>query len=193
MVLLFAMTSAIFAQTLTGTVNAEDGPLPGANIIVKGTETGTQTDFDGKFTLNVTAGSGTLVISFVGFANEEIAYTLAAGETKDLGVITMVSDNALEEVVITTSLIDLAKDRQTPVAVSTVTAAEITTELGSQEFPEILNNTPSVYATKSGGGFGDARVNIRGFSQENIAVMINGVPVKDMENGRVFWSNWAGL
>ncbi|NNC70106.1 MAG: TonB-dependent receptor [Flavobacteriaceae bacterium] len=193
MVLLFAMTSAIFAQTLTGTVNAEDGPLPGANVIVKGTETGTQTDFDGKFSLNVTAGSGTLVISFVGYANEEIAYTITAGETKDLGTVTMVSDNTLEEVVITTSLIDLAKDRQTPVAVSTVTAAEITTELGSQEFPEILNNTPSVYATKSGGGFGDARVNIRGFSQENIAVMINGVPVNDMENGRVFWSNWAGL
>jgi hypothetical protein len=57
----------------------------------------------------------------------------------------------------------------------------------------MLNNTPSVYATKSGGGFGDSRVNIRGFNQNNIAVLINGVPVNDMENSAVYWSNWAGL
>jgi len=83
--------------------------------------------------------------------------------------------------------------RKTPVAVSTIKAAEIQEKLGSQELPEILNTTPSIYATKSGGGFGDGRVNIRGFDTNNSAVMINGVPVNDMENGRVFWSNWAGL
>ena len=43
------------------------------------------------------------------------------------------------------------------------------------------------------GAFGDARVRLRGFQQENIAVLINGMPVNDMENGRVYWSNWAGL
>jgi len=56
-----------------------------------------------------------------------------------------------------------------------------------------LKSTPGVYATKSGGGFGDGRINMRGFNSENVAVMINGVPVNDMENGRVYWSNWAGL
>ncbi len=50
-----------------------------------------------------------------------------------------------------------------------------------------------MYATKAGGGFGDSRINIRGFDQRNTAVMINGVPVNDMENGAVYWSNWAGL
>ena len=50
-----------------------------------------------------------------------------------------------------------------------------------------------MYATKSCGCFGDARITIRGFAQENIAVLINGVPVNDMENGKVYWSNWAGL
>ena len=53
--------------------------------------------------------------------------------------------------------------------------------------------TPGVYTTKEGGGVGDSRVYIRGFAQENITVMINGVPVNDMENGRVYWSNWNGL
>jgi outer membrane cobalamin receptor len=57
----------------------------------------------------------------------------------------------------------------------------------------ILNSTPGVYATQSGGGDGDARITIRGFNQRNVAVMIDGIPVNDMENGWVYWSNWFGL
>jgi len=190
--LFFAMSSTIYAQTITGTVFAEDGPLPGANIVEKGTTNGTTTDFDGKFSLKVSEGSGTADVSFIGYSNKNISYNVAAGETKDLGTITLTSDNTLEEVVIK-GVIDIAKDRETPVAVSTIRAEVIQEKLGSQEFPEILKTTPSVYATKSGGGFGDARITIRGFRQENIAVLINGVPVNDMENSAVYWSNWAGL
>lgn len=47
--------------------------------------------------------------------------------------------------------------------------------------------------TKDGGGFGDAKINMRGFQSANVAVMVNGVPVNDMEWGGVYWSNWAGL
>ena len=97
------------------------------------------------------------------------------------------------EQVVLTGVADLAKDRKTPVAVSTIKEAQIVERLGNQEFPEILNTTPSVYATKGGGGFGDGRVNVRGFDMNNTAVMINGVPVNDMESGAVYWSNWAGL
>ena len=99
----------------------------------------------------------------------------------------------IEEVVIVGGVTDIAKDRKTPVAVSTLKEAAIVEKLGNQEFPEILNSTPSVYTTKSGGGFGDSRINIRGFSQENIAVMVNGMPVNDMESTKVYWSNWAGV
>src|SRR5690606_40354216 len=63
----------------------------------------------------------------------------------------------------------------------------------NQEFPELLKSTPGVYATRAGGGYGDSRMNLRGFQSENIAVLINGVPVNGMENGKVYWSNWAGL
>ena len=104
-----------------------------------------------------------------------------------------VKSNQLDEVVVRGSIIDVAKERKTPVAVSTIKAAEIQAKAGNQEFPDLLKNTPSVYASKSGGGYGDSRVNIRGFAQENIAVMINGMPVNDMENGAVYWSNWSGL
>ncbi|MDY7395677.1 carboxypeptidase-like regulatory domain-containing protein [Aureibaculum sp. 2210JD6-5] len=191
-VLCFVMSSAIYAQTITGTVQDETGPLPGANILEKGTTNGTTTDFDGKFSLNVKEGSGNIVISFIGFSNKTVKFTVAAGETKDLGAILLESDNTLEEVVVR-GVVDIARDRETPVAVSTIRAAEIVENLGTKEFPEILNTTPSVYATKQGGGFGDARINIRGFDQRNTAVMINGMPVNDMENGWVYWSNWAGL
>ncbi|MCK4745454.1 MAG: TonB-dependent receptor plug domain-containing protein, partial [Bacteroidales bacterium] len=61
------------------------------------------------------------------------------------------------------------------------------------DLPLILNSTPGVYATQQGGGDGDARITIRGFDQRNLAVMIDGIPVNDMENGWVYWSNWFGL
>ena len=56
----------------------------------------------------------------------------------------------------------------------------------------MLLNLCQVY-TQTGGGDGDVRINIRGFNQRNVAVMIDGVPMNDMENGWVYWSNWFGL
>ena len=198
-ILLFAMFFAsitVFAQgTITGTVvDPElDGPLPGANIVVVGTQQGAMTDFDGKFRVEVESSTGKIRISFVGYETRTVQFNVLQGETLDLGEILLNPDaNALAEVVVT-SIADLAKDRQTPVAVSTIKMEEIQEKLGNQEFPEILSTTPSIYATKQGGGFGDARINIRGFDTQNSAVMINGVPVNDMENGLIFWSNWAGL
>ena len=84
-------------------------------------------------------------------------------------------------------------DENTPVAYTTVTKADMEFRLGSQDIPMSLNTTPSVYATQQGGGAGDARINVRGFNQRNVAVMINGVPQNDMENGWVYWSNWDGV
>ena len=195
--LFFLITTIAFSQgKIKGVVvdSELNGSLPGVNVVVKGSTTGTTTDMDGKFTINSTSASGQIVLTYIGFKTQTINFTVKNGETVDLGTITLSSDSSeLDEVVIKSTVIDVAKDRKTPVAVSTIKASEIVQKLGNQEFPEILNNTPSVYATKSGGGFGDSRVTIRGFAQENIAVMINGMPVNDMENSRVFWSNWAGL
>ena len=188
----FLVVALAFSQgTITGSVvDGETGDvLPGASIMVKGTNTGVITDFDGNFSINVAQATGTLVVSYIGFVKENVSYTKSGA----IGAITLVpSAEALDGVVVL-GVQDLAKDRKTPVAVSTIKAAEIEMKLGSQEFPEILNTTPSIYATKTGGGFGDARINIRGFDTNNSAVMINGIPVNDMENGQVYWSNWAGL
>lgn len=120
--------------------------------------------------------------------------TLSAGSVYFAQTVkdTISREHDIEQVVIA-GVADIAKDRKTPVAVSTIKEAQIVERLGNQEFPEILKSTPSIYTTKGGGGFGDGRVNIRGFDTSNTAVMINGVPVNDMEGGTVYWSNWAGL
>ena len=102
------------------------------------------------------------------------------------------SEKNIDEVVLV-GVADIAKDRKTPVAVSTVKSAQIIERLGNQELTEVLNTTPSVYATKSGGGFGDGGITMRGFESRNIAVMVNGMPVNDMEGGAVYFSNWTGL
>jgi outer membrane cobalamin receptor len=102
-------------------------------------------------------------------------------------------DVSLEEVVVTSRVIDVAKERETPIAVSTISAQEVLLKVGNQEFPEIMNKTPGVYATKQGGGYGDSRISLRGFDQRNTSFLINGQPVNDMENGWVYWSNWQGL
>lgn len=188
-----SITSMLAQGKVTGFVNDANGSLPGASVAIEGTNTATAADYDGSFTLTTTASSGNLIVSYLGYKKTKVAFTVTNGEA-NVGTITLQSeDNVLGEVVITSTVIDVAKDRKTPVAVSTIKAAEIREKLGSQEFPEILATTPSVYATKAGGGYGDSRINIRGFDQRNVAVMINGVPVNDMENGAVFWSNWAGL
>ncbi|ETN94462.1 TonB-dependent receptor [Zhouia amylolytica] len=189
------VATAAFSQgTVTGTVidGEFNEPLPGANVMVKGTSNGASTDFNGQFSIDVSGNSGTLVITYVGFVKKEVNFTLSNG-TASVGNIILSADAQELEGVVVTGVADIAKDRETPVAVSTIKASEIQEKLGSQEFPEILKSTPSVYVTKQGGGFGDARINIRGFDQRNTAVMINGVPVNDMENGWVYWSNWAGL
>lgn len=186
--LLFSVV--VMAQsTVSGTI-FEAGtniPLPGANVVEKGTSNGAITDFDGNFTIKTKSSSGEIVISFIGYNSKTIAFT---GDMTLGSVILSSSQFGLEEVQIIASV---AVDRKTPVAVSTIKAADIELKLGTQEFPEILKSTPGVYATKAGGGYGDGRINLRGFDSQNVAVMINGIPVNDMENGRVYWSNWAGL
>jgi hypothetical protein len=189
-VVMLISTSIIFAQTkLSGKVVDETNqPLPGATVVLKGTQSGASTDFDGNFTFETSSTSGTILVSFVGYEAKSFTFN----GNKNFGTIALKpSAESLEEIVITAT--SFAIDRKTPVAVSTVKADVIENKLGSQEFPEILKSTPGVYATKSGGGFGDGRLNLRGFNSENVAVLINGVPVNDMENGRVYWSNWAGL
>lgn len=189
---LSVFSAAAFAQTTVRgqLVDSETGePLVGAAVMVEGTTQGSVTDIDGYFKQSV-ASNATLLFKYVGYKDQKKKIT-QKGASVDLGAIPMEPDAVmLKDVVITSSV---AVARKTPVAVSTITPVFIEEKLGTQEFPEVLKSTPGVYVTKDGGGYGDAQTRVRGFDSENVAMMINGVPMNGMENQKVYWSNWAGL
>ncbi len=190
----FLFSALSMAQsTVTGTVIGSDlnAPLPGANVLEVGTNNGASTDFDGNFSLQTQANSGQVTVSFVGYGSVTLSFN---GDT-NLGTITLDPDNTLDEVIITVGggIIDLAEDRQTPIAVSTITRTEIQEKaVGNVEVPEIIKGTPSVFVSGQT-GFGDGQLFLRGFDNSNIAVLLNGQPVNAQEDGRIFWSNWAGI
>ena len=189
MFLLSAMVSVtMFAQSVavTGTVIDADNnePLIGVSVLEVGTTNGVVTDLDGNFTLSVKAGA-TLQLSYVGYNTQEVA------AKSNLGTIELKPEAVgLQDVTVTGQI---AVQRKTPIAVSQVTALEIEERIGGGEFVEVLKNTPGVHANANGGGWGDSEIWMRGFDNTNIAMMINGVPMNGMENGKVYWSNWQGL
>ena len=130
-----------------------------------------------------------MLLSFFALSSS-LAFSQETNEQKTDSLATF---QFLEEVVVSSRVIDIAKERETPIAVSQISAQEVLLKVGNQEFPEIMNKTPGVYATKQGGGYGDSRISLRGFDQRNTSFLINGQPVNDMENGWVYWSNWQGL
>jgi hypothetical protein len=183
---------------VTGQVRDESGgPLSGVQVVIVNQATGYQngalTQDNGRYLVMGLRPGGPYRIEarMIGYGLEMVENVrLEPGSTYEanftLGSEAIAMD-ALE--VFATRAIE----RETPVAYSDVPKVQIQNQLGSRDLPLVLNVTPSVYATQQGGGAGDARINVRGFSQRNTAVMINGVPVNDMENGWVYWSNWDGL
>ncbi len=163
--------------------------LPGATVQVvgNGQNTGDGADAEGRYRIgNLKAGTYTVTASFVGY--KPLTQTVKISTASVTAPFGLASDNAsLDEVEVVATL---AQERATPVAFSAVNEVKLRETLSNRDLPMILNETPGVYATQGGGGTGDSRITVRGFDQRNVAVLINGVPVNDMENGQVFWSNW---
>ena len=183
------MVGGLFAQSVTGLVtDADTNPLSGANVVVDGTEMGTVASETGFYSIKLDPGTYTVTVTFIGYSSQSQEVVMGEEDVK--------VDFALAIDAITMSALEVLAsraDEKTPVAYTTVGKEELEFRLGSQDVPMALNTTPSVYATQQGGGAGDARINVRGFNQRNVAVMINGVPQNDMENGWVYWSNWDGV
>jgi iron complex outermembrane receptor protein len=167
-------------------------PLVGAAIVVKGTTTATTASLDGSFKLKVPSGDQTIVVTFVGY----VPQTFHVGDAdKNLGTVLLSpNSSSMKEVTITA---DVAIDRKTPVAVTTISQEFIEEHIGNGDIPNLLIGVPGVYATDQGGGYGDQRVSIRGFSSKsnngNVAYTVNGIPVNDPETGAVYWSDFSGI
>jgi len=97
---------------------------------------------------------------------------------------------SLQEVVVRTHLADAGS---TPLNLTTITPSAILLNATSTNYVKMLQGIPGVYATASTGSYGDASLNMRGFKQDNISIMLNGIPIQGLTSGSMYWNNWMGL
>ena len=182
-----ALSAAAQTGTLTGIVS---DAITGEALIqatVRIGNTGVATDFDGKYAVSLPYGSHEITVQYIGYESKtrtiEVNRQLVQSNFK-------LSTIVLQEAQV---VADVAIERETPVAFSNIKPVQIQEELGSQPIPMILNSTPGVYATQAGSDDNGPSISIRGFKQRNVSVLVDGIPVNDMESGAVFWNNWFGL
>lgn len=188
-VLLVSFSS--FAQTYTISGKVDDAvtgeALVGANVYLQNTPWGAATDANGKYSIKADAGTYTITCSYIGYDKMEQKIDVNGDMTLNFSL------KEYQFTLSVTVISDRAKERETPVAFTNIDKRQMEFNLGSRDIPLVLNTAPSVFSTDQGGGSGDARINVRGFNQRNVGIMINGIPINDMENGWVYWSNWDGL
>ena len=179
LVFAFFVTVGMYAQTVTGLVTSEDGPLPGATVQVKGTTIGVSTDFDGNFTIQAD-DTDVLLVSFVGFTSQEIA----VGD-QDQITVTLVADNELEEVVVTGY--GSQKEKEITSAVVKVTAEEFN-KGPINDATQLLQGKVaglSIY-NKGGNPNAPATIRLRGLSTvgANVSplVVVDGVVGASLDN-----------
>jgi hypothetical protein len=189
-VLFFLIVSAS-AQELgvKGTIKdaASGEPLIGVNVVLNNGK-GTVTDTAGRFFIATDSGTYVVQIAYIGYMTQTAK--VKVGKNKPAVLNLNMESRTLTAVEV---VADIAKSRETPVAFTNIDAKKIEEELASRDIPMLLASTPGVYATQGGGGLGDGRMTMRGFDQTNIGVLVDGIPTNDMENGAVYWSDWAGL
>ncbi len=165
-------------------------PIMNAHVKIAGSEEGTVTGEKGEFNLSLNTNKVYLEISSLGYKKIIYSVNLKTGEN-NLGLIELTPQPySLDEISINAGL---SSDDILPVSVSSISSKTLETQLGDQPLPLIFQNTPGVFSVRNGGGSGDARLSIRGFHQENISLLLNGIPINGEENGLVYWSNWLGL
>jgi iron complex outermembrane recepter protein len=185
--------ASAFAGVVKGKVVDADTkePLVGASILLKGTNVATSAGLDGSFKIDASSAQNpVLVISYISYITKEV--TVSGDNLGEIGLKSAAT--GMSEVVING---DVAIDRKTPVAVTTVGAQYIEEHLGTQDIPGLLKGIPGVMATAQGGGYGDSRISIRGFSSRsgngNVALTVNGIPINDPETGAIYWSDFSGI
>ncbi len=195
LLLLLAIPFMAMAQntyTITGKVvdKSNGDPLPGANIVLVGTTFGNASRTDGTFKItDVPGGTYKVRVSYVGYTAQTVNVNL--NHNVNLGTVELPEYEFSKQIIVSAKR---AEFRKTPVAFSTVSSQDIQ-EVGAanQDLSMATADIPNVYATSSSGGVGDSRVSVRGFSDNNVGILINGVPVNDMESGHMYWSDWSGL
>jgi iron complex outermembrane receptor protein len=169
-------------QTVSGRLLAQSTgkPVEFANIMLAD-GSGTYSDSNGNFTITVSGLPATLTITHIAFRD-----TVLLINSVDCGVIYLQASVIIGEYIFVTAT--KAVKGQTPVAFSELSTEEIQSRYTVEDVPMILAMEPGVYSySESGNGTGYSYVQIRGFDQSRIAVMLNNVPLNDNESHQVYW------
>ena len=189
-IMMIALSQFMMAQnkTITGTIiDSETKNAVCGAVITMGNNKVVFTDIDGRFSIPSDNGYGTITCTYIGYKPLIIDVSVR----QNLGLVEMKTEaQLLTDVVISSQL---AVPRKTPIAVTNVLASQIEERLGNDEFVEAMKYAPGVHPNRQGGSWADSEIFVRGFDNTNVATLINGIPVNDMENGTVYWSNWASL
>lgn len=171
---IFSIASAQSQKTVTGTVSSSEDnmPLPGASVLVKGTNNGTSTDFDGNFSLTVAPSATTLVVSYIGYLPQEVQIT-----GRPLSITLQVDLNKLDEVIV----IGYGTQKITKIsgAISTVKALDIEQQRPLRAEEALQGRASGVSVIQNGSPGSTPTVLIRGipsFSGTNPIVIIDGIP-----------------
>jgi iron complex outermembrane recepter protein len=192
MFVLLLSASVVSAQTVTGTVTAEtDGaPLPGVSVVLKGTTSGTTTDTNGKYTLDVNKADAVLVFSFIGMATREIE----VGGRSSIDISLAEDITQLGEVVVTALGISREK-KSLGFATATVDSKQITQTAPTNFATALYGKAPGVrIAATPGGPTSAVNITIRGVNsillKNQPLIVMNGVPIRDGEaSNNNYWAD----
>jgi len=177
-VALFAISSisSIAQQTVTGTVTTNDGPLPGATVVVQGSNAGTTSDFDGNFSIEASVGD-VLVASYVGYATQELTVDASSQINFVLN-----EDQLLDEVVITALGISREK-KSLGYAVTEVAGDNLNTIKDNNLASSLSGKVAGLQISSSGSLGSGSRVTIRGNNSlggnSEALIVVDGMPINN--------------
>jgi len=185
---LVLLTSQVFAQdrAITGTIKSRtDGqPIPGVTVRVPGTQQGTVTNGEGKFSLNVASGTTAIEVSYVGFVTQQVS--IPASNRVD---VTLAEDSQQLDVVVVTALGISSKKNELPFAAQEVKAEEITMTRNNNLVNSLGGKVAGLDVKRSNAMGGSTNVVIRGaksISGNNQALfVVDGVPVSNASSNTV--------
>ncbi|KUG25986.1 thiamin-regulated outer membrane receptor omr1 [hydrocarbon metagenome] len=192
--LLIIFCTVIQAQiSVTGKiVNSESNePLSNANVFVVGTNYGTPSDNEGKFSLTGNFSTDDVLrISFIGFEAAEL--TVPQFNQLPGGIIKLTPKVLTSQSVLVSA--SIGKEGFSPITFSKIKKKEIQERYSVQDVPEFLSYLPNTtFYSESGNGIGYNYLSIRGFDQRRISISVNGIPQNDPEDHNIYWLDLPNL
>lgn len=147
-----------------------------ANVVIKGTTIGTQTDMDGNYSISIKAGSYTVVFSFLGYKTIEVPVVVKAGETVTINRLMSAEEGvALDEIKVTATV---GREKTTALLTEQKKAVSIQTKIGAQELSKKgVSNAESAVAKTAGVSLGSKNVIVRGLGDRFNSTSFNGLPL----------------